>query len=95
MNARELEDAARRGEEVARFLASPAVREVIGERQASAREAILALASGESGRFARLKAGLEALEELVSALEATVRAGEEARAALAGERASRGAARIL
>ncbi len=91
----ELERTATKGEEVGRLLACDAVREVIGERLASGREAILALPSRDAGRFARLKAGLEALEELVSALESVVRAGEEARASLFPDGGKEAGSRVL
>ncbi|MFZ5425780.1 MAG: hypothetical protein ACOZEN_02295 [Thermodesulfobacteriota bacterium] len=80
----ELERTARRGEEVARLLACDAVREVIDESVASRREAILALKSEEAGRFSLIKAGLEALEELVAALESLAAQGDEARARMSG-----------
>lgn len=85
-----MERAARRGEEVARFLACDAVREVIDEGIASRREAILALKSDESRRFSLIKAGLEALEELVASLESLAAQGDEARARMSdGEQRGR------
>lgn len=79
MSHHELERQAVRGEEVARLLACDAVREVIEEQLASRREAILGLKAAQTREFARIKAGLEALEELLAALSCVAELGEQAR----------------
>lgn len=84
MNHHELELLSRRGEEVGRLLHCDAVREVIEEQLAARREAILNLKAADTAEFGRLKAGLEALEELVAALTCVVQAGDDARARLGG-----------
>lgn len=79
MSHHELERQAVRGEEVARLLACDAVREVIEEQLASRRETILALKASQTAEFGRVKAGLEAMEELVAALSSVAELGELAR----------------
>lgn len=96
MNHTELEQLARRGEEVGRLLHCDAVREVLEEQLAARREAILNLKAAETAEFSRIKAGLEALEELVAALTCVVQAGDDARARLGGSAEGGGnAGRVL
>lgn len=82
MNRQELERQALRGEDIGRLLDCDGVREVIGEHLAARREAIMALKSDQAETFARLKAGLEAVEEFVAALESAAELGGQARQAL-------------
>ena len=79
MSQEELERLAVRGEEIERFLACDAVREVIDGQLAARREAILNLTADQAEVFKRLRAGLEALEELVAGLSCAAALGEEAR----------------
>ncbi|WP_243358527.1 hypothetical protein [Fundidesulfovibrio terrae] len=79
MSRLELERQTARGEEVGRFLACDAVREVIEEQLAAKREAILNLKSAQAGEFTRIKSAFEALEELVAALTSVAELGEQAR----------------
>lgn len=96
MNHTELEHLARRGEEVGRLLHCDAVREVIEEQLDIRREAILNLKAAETAEFGRLKAGLEALEELVAALTCVVDVGDEARGRLGASAEERvNAGRVL
>jgi len=90
VNHHELELLSRRGEEVGRLLHCDAVREVIDEQLDIRREAILNLKAAETAEFGRIKAGLEALEELVAALTCVVEVGDEARARLGASAAERG-----
>lgn len=90
MSRLELEGLALRGEEVGRLLACDAVREAVEELLAAKREAILNLKSAQADQFARLKAGLEAMEELMAALASVAELGELARERLGAAEAGAG-----
>lgn len=95
MSRDELERLGARGEEVARFLACDAVGETIQDELARRREAILGLKSSQAEEFGRLKAGLEALEELVAALESYAESGRQARESLRRDADTTNAGRVL
>lgn len=95
MNRQELERQALSGEDIVRLLHCDGVREVIGEHLAARREAIMALKSDQAGEFSRLKAGLEAVEEFVAALESAAELGGQARQALAGPDGGETGGRVL
>jgi hypothetical protein len=83
VNRQELERQALRGEDIGRLLDCDGVREVIEEHLAARREAIVALKSDQAETFARLKAGLEAVEDFLAAIESAAELGGLARQALA------------